>query len=119
MENAMLAVDPGGVASGRLRLRLGSVLVAFALVLAGLVLIQRPAEAAVGGSAATAVAAAVAAVPAAASAAQIDVAALIRSIVCPILNQLAVAFQNFFGGIVLRIIRALQIAFGCITVSGG
>jgi hypothetical protein len=117
MENALLAVGPGGVAAGRLRLRVASVLAGLALVLAATVLIQRPAEAAVGGSATSAVAAAVAAVPSAA--AQIDVAALIRSIVCPILNQLAVVFgENFFGGIVLPIIRQLQIAFGCITVSG-
>ena len=116
MESALLAVGPGGVAAGRLRLRVASVLAGLALVLAATVLIQRPAEAAVGGST-TAVAAAVAAVPSAA--AQIDVAALIRSVVCPILNQLAVVFgPNFFGGFVTPIIRQLQIAFGCTTVSG-
>ena len=94
MDSTLLAA--GG---GRLRLRIVSTLLAVGLAFTALVLLlQNPADAA--------------------PAAQIDVAALIRSIVCPILNSLAAAFSGFFGGIVLPIIRQLQIAFGCIGISG-
>jgi len=92
---------------------------ALALVFAALVLIQRPAEAAVAGGAASASVAAAITGPTAAGA-QIDVAALIRSIVCPILNQLAAAFSGTpFGGFVVPIIRQLQVAFGCTVISPG
>jgi hypothetical protein len=117
MDNAFLVADTGQVTGSRSRLRISSVLVALALVFATLVLVQHRADAAPAAAAVTSVAAAVA-LPSASSPAQIDVAALIRSIVCPILNSLNAAFANFFGGFILPIIRQLQIAFGCISVSG-
>ena len=95
MDNIVLAAGGGA----RSRLRIVSMLLAVGLAFTALVLLlQNPADAA--------------------PAAQIDVAALIRSIVCPILNSLAAAFSGFFGGIVLPIIRQLQIAFGCVGISG-
>lgn len=51
----------------------------------------------------------------AAAQAQIDVAALIRSIVCPILDALAAGPLGDFIG---PIIDALREAFGCGTISG-
>ena len=115
MDNATLAADTGPVTRGQSRLRVG--VVAIALVFASLVLMQQKADASPAGSAAvTSVSAAVAA-PAAVGA-QIDVAALIRSIVCPILETLGRAFANFFGGIVLPIINSLRVAFGCGGISG-
>jgi hypothetical protein len=114
MENVTLALDPGQ-AAGRLKLRIGSVLVALSLVFAAFVLVQQKAEAAPAVAASAAVAAAVASPPAGA-AAQIDILALIRSIVCPILNALA---SGPFAGFIGPIIRALQVAFGCTVVSGG
>ena len=95
MENTVLAAGGGA----RSKVRIASMLLALGVAFTALVLLlQNPAEAA--------------------PAAQIDVAALIRSIVCPILNSLAAAFTGFFGGIVLPIIRQLQIAFGCTGISG-
>ena len=99
MESTTLATEAGVATRDRARFRVGSLLIAVALVVVALVLVQQRADAA--------------------PAAQIDVAALIRSIVCPILNQLAAAFANFFGGIVTPIINALQAAFGCGGISGG
>jgi len=47
--------------------------------------------------------------------AQTDIAALIRSIVCPILTALA---NGPFGAFIRPIINALLAAFGCGTISG-
>ena len=47
--------------------------------------------------------------------AQTDIAALIRSIVCPILTSLA---NGPFGDFIRPIINALLAAFGCGTISG-
>ena len=51
----------------------------------------------------------------AAAQAQIDVAALIRSIVCPILTALA---NGPLGDFIRPIINSLLAAFGCGTISG-
>lgn len=51
----------------------------------------------------------------AAQVAQVNVAALIRSIVCPILNALA---SGPFGGFLGGIINSLRAAFGCGRISG-
>ncbi len=95
MDNTTIAADGGA----RSRPRVASMLLAVALAITALVLLlQNPAEA----------------LPAA----QIDIAALIRSIVCPILNSLAGLFGSFFGAFIQPIIQQLQIAFGCIGISG-
>jgi hypothetical protein len=95
MQNETLAADGGA----RSRLRTASMLLAMTLAFTALVLLlQNPADAA--------------------PVAQFDVAALIRSIVCPILNSLVAAFSGFFGGFIVPIIQQLQIAFGCTGISG-
>lgn len=87
MENAMVA-GPGGQAEGRSLGRIAVALVGVALVVAALLAFQRPAGA------------------------QIDVGALIRSIVCPILNALAAAIP-----FLRPILSAISAAFGCV-ISG-
>ena len=115
MDDATLAADTGQVTGRQSRVRVG--LVAVALVFASLVLMQQKADASPAGSAAVTSVAATVAAPVALGA-QIDVAALIRSIVCPILNALATAFGGFFGGIVTPILNSLRTAFGCGAISG-
>ena len=96
------------------RLRVSSMLIAFAMLAGSLLLIQQRADAAPAGSGPVA-AVAVAGLDAAA---QIDVGALIRSIVCPILFAVRDAFDDGpFGGFVTPILNNLLAAFGC-TASG-
>jgi hypothetical protein len=97
------------------RLRLSSLLIAFAMLAGSLLLIQQRADAAPAGAVAAAVA-----LPALDAPAQIniDVGALIRNIVCPILFSVRDAFDDGpFGGFVTPILNNLLAAFGC-TASG-
>lgn len=116
MDNAVLVIDRDAATTAGLRRRAVSVVLALALVFAAVVLLQARADASPAGSAGTALVAAAAAPTA--IAAQIDVGALIRSIVCPILNALAAAFRGAFFAFVGPIINSLQVAFGCTGVSG-
>lgn len=92
------------------RLRLSSLLIAFAMLAGSLLLIQQRAEAAPAGAG---VVAAVA-VPALDAPAQIN----IQGIVCPILFSVRNAFASGpFSGFVTPILNQLLVAFGC-TASG-
>lgn len=94
------------------RLRLSSLLIAFAMLAGSLLLVQQQADAA------PAVAGPVAAVaaPALDAAAQININ--IQAIVCPILFSVRSAFAaGPFGGFVTPILNQLLVAFGC-TASG-
>lgn len=96
------------------RLRVSSLLIAFAMLAGSLLLIQQRADAAPAG--AGPVAAVVA--PGLDAAAQVDVGNFIRSIVCPILVSVRNAFASGpFGGFVTPILNNLLAAFGC-TASG-
>lgn len=96
------------------RLRVSSLLIAFAMLAGSLLLIQQRAEAAPTGAGPVAAVAA----PALDAAAQIDVGGFIRSIVCPILFSVRDAFDDGpFGGFVTPILNNLLAAFGC-TASG-
>lgn len=106
MGNGTLVAGQGLVASRSMRTRAFSVVAAFALVLATLVLVQHRADAA---PASSAVVASVAAVGGAVVA-QID----IRSIVCPILLSLRNAFATSpFFAFILPTLNALIAGFGC------
>ena len=110
MDSATLAVGKGQFVERGLRSRATAVVVGLAIVLATLILVQHRADASPARAAVAAVApSAGAAVP------QIDVAALIRSIVCPLLNALATGPLGSFIGF---IINALRASFGCVTLSG-
>ena len=97
------------------RLRVSSLLIAFAMLAGSLLLIQQRADAAPVSSGP--VAAVVA--PGLDASAQIgDIGAFIRSIVCPILFSVRAAFAGGpFGGFVTPILDQLLVAFGC-TASG-
>ncbi len=111
VENATLVAGPMGVDGNSVRLRVASVIAALALVFAMFVLVQDRAEASPASGAA--VAASIAAVGGA-GAAQIDVGALIRQIVCPILITLRNAFAGSpFFNFVAPILNGLIIGFGC------
>lgn len=103
MDNGTM-VPAGGAATRTLRLRVGAVIAAFALMFAMLVLVQDRADAAPTGAVAAAV------VAPAAVAAQINIAA----IVCPTLLAIRNAFANGpFAGFVTPILNNLIVAFGC------
>ena len=90
MDNGVMA-GPGGQAAARpVGVRVALVLTGVALVIAALIVFQRPASAQIGFP---------------------D----IRALICSILNSLAAAF----GGFLRPIISAIAAAFGCGTVSGG
>ena len=96
------------------RLRVSSLLIAFAMLAGSLLLIQQRADAAPAG--AGPVAAVVA--PGLDASAQINVNTFIQSIVCPILFAVRDAFDDGpFGGFVTPILNNLLAAFGC-TASG-
>lgn len=105
MENIIQPVRPGGMASGR---RVVALVAALALLLGGFVLMSEKADAASGPSV---VAAADGGAVASVGTAQVDVDALIRAIVCPILNRLATTLPPFVAGI----INALRARFGCVS----
>ena len=107
METIIQQVHPGGMVSGR---RIVALFAALALVLGGVVLATDKAEAAP--SAAVAVAADEGAVASVGSALQVDVGALIRAIVCPILTRLA---NGPFGAFIGATIAALRARFGCVS----
>lgn len=93
------------------RLRLSSILVAFALLAGSLLLLQQRADASPAGAGPTA-----AVVVPGVDAAQITIN--IQAIVCPILISVRNAFANGpFGGFVAPILNQLLAAFGC-TASG-
>ena len=112
-------MEISGVGSGVVRgtrLRVSSLLIAFAMLAGSLLLIQQRADAAPAGAGTVAAVA----LPALDAPAQIniDVGALIRSIVCPILFAVRDAFDDGpFGGFVTPILNNLLAAFGC-TASG-
>ena len=98
--NGTLVMPAGNPATRTLKVRVGAVIAAFALVFAMLVLVQDRADAAP--AARGPVAAAVAP--------QINIAA----IVCPTLLAIRAAFANTpFGGFVTPILNNLIVAFGC------
>lgn len=95
------------------RLRLSSLLIAFAMLAGSLLLIQQRADAAPSAGPTAAVAVAALDAPA-----QINVNTFIQSIVCPILFSVRNAFAGGpFGGFVTPILNNLLAAFGC-TASG-
>jgi hypothetical protein len=103
----------GGAFARSTRLKVSSVLIAFAVLAGSLLLIQQRADASPAGAGPVA-----AVVAPGVDAAQIDVGALIRSIVCPILFSVRDAFDDGpFGGFVTPILNNLLAAFGC-TASG-
>jgi hypothetical protein len=105
MNSGTLVMPAGDPATRTLKVRVGAVIAAFALMFAMLVLVQDRADAA---PATGAVAAAV--VAPAATNAQINIAA----IVCPTLLAIRAAFANTpFGGFVTPILNNLIVAFGC------
>ena len=92
------------------RLRLSSLLIAFAMLAGSLLLVQQQADAAPAGAGPVAAVAA----PGLDAAAQIN----IQAIVCPILFAVRDAFDDGpFGGFVTPILNQLLAAFGC-TASG-
>ena len=112
MNSATLATGPALVANRRARLRVASVVAALALIFAMFVVLEGRAEASPGGGAA-AVTASIAS-SRGVDAAQIDVGALIRQIVCPILFSLRTAFAGSpFFGFVSGILNSLIVGFGC------
>jgi hypothetical protein len=90
MDNGVMAGPGGQVAARPLGVRVALVLAGVALVMAALIVFQRPASAQIG-------------IP--------D----IRALLCSILNSLAAAF----GGFLRPIISTIAAALGCGTVSGG
>jgi hypothetical protein len=96
MNSGTLVMPAGSPAARTLRMRIGAVIAAFALVFAMLVMVQDRADAAP--------------VTRGAVAEQIN----ISSIVCPTLLAIRAAFANTpFGGFVTPILNNLIVAFGC------
>lgn len=91
------------------RVRVASLALAMLLAAGALLLVQQRADAAPGGAAVAASIAGGDAVTA-----QIDIGALIRSIVCPILVAVRNAFAGTpFFGFVEAILNQLLVSFGC------
>lgn len=110
MDNASWVGSPPSIAGVSPRMRISSLIVALALALGAFVLVQHRAEAAP-----VKAAVATAGVAAVGSQAQIDVGALIRSIVCPILLALR---NGPLGSLIGFVINPLLAAFGCTTSPG-
>lgn len=109
MNNATL-VAGSQVGPSSLRLRAAAVFAALAIVLAMFVIVQQPADAAPGPTAAVA-----AAVTAGGAAAQID----FRQFICPILLAIRNAFATSpFFGFIQAIINQLLAQFGCLPSPG-
>lgn len=104
METIIQHVHPGGTVSAR---RVVALFAALALVLGGVALATETRADAAPAAAVSADSGAVASVG---SAAQIDVGALIRAIVCPILARLA---AGPFGPLIGNVIATLRARFGC------
>jgi hypothetical protein len=104
MNNGTMVFPAGDPAMRTLRVRVGAVIAAFALMFAMLVLVQDRADASPAASAPAA------AVIVGAGSAQINISAF----VCPTLLAIRAAFANTpFAGFVTPILNNLIVAFGC------
>ncbi|MEA2686408.1 MAG: hypothetical protein QOE93_1603 [Actinomycetota bacterium] len=113
MSGEIHAFEIDGAGPTALRRTLSLLLPMF-LLAAMLLMVSDRADASVAAGA-TVAAASASSSSASASAAQIDIGALIRAIVCPILGALA---SGPFGSFIGPIINRLRAAFGCPVPSG-